>query len=106
MKRKQRNIQEQKELDIEELVNYAEYLMERMDVLLVNTDNSEQQRMLFNLVFDEIPNYDEIVNRTVRLSRSFALNTKPVMSKLQLVSRLGSPPYREHNAVNRNNSQT
>ncbi len=82
--RNHRNTQEQKELDIEELVNYAGYLMERVDVLLVDTDNSEQQRMLFNLVFDEMPNYDEIVNRTVKLSRSFALNTKPALSKSQL----------------------
>ena len=87
-----RNTEEQKELDIEELVNYVGYLMERVDVLLVDTDNSEQQRMLFGLVFNEMPKYDEIVNRTVKLSRSFALNTKPKLSKSQLVTPRGIEP--------------
>lgn len=87
-----RNKEEQKELDIEELVNYAGYLMERVDVLLVDTDNSAQQRALFGLVFDEMPNYDEIVNRTVKLSPSFALKQEPELSKSQLVTLPGIEP--------------
>lgn len=84
--RRQRDTEAQKELDIEELVNYAGYLMERVDVLLIDTDNSEQQRCLFELIFDKIPTYDEIANRTVSLSRSFKLNQQPALSKTQMVN--------------------
>lgn len=90
--RRQRDTEAQKELDIEELVNYAGFLMERIDILLIDTDNSEQQRCLFELVFNKMPTYDEIANRTVELSQSFKLNQQPALSKSQMVTPPGIEP--------------
>lgn len=90
--KQERNDQEKKEVDIEEVVHYATYLMERPEVLLIDTDNSEQQRTLFRLVFDEMPNYDEIINGTARLSRTFGLKSQQSLSKSQLVTPPGVEP--------------
>lgn len=65
------------EKDIRDFIAYAKYLMEHTEELLTpldNTVNLEAQRALFGLVFDEIPNYRQILNGTPKLSFIFELS--------------------------------
>jgi DNA invertase Pin-like site-specific DNA recombinase len=84
-----RNQTEQKEVDIQELVNYTSYFMEHLSDLLIVPNNPVQQRALFSLLFDTMPNYDEIMTGTLKLSQCFELNKQKSLSKGQLVTRLG-----------------
>ncbi|MBD3279105.1 MAG: hypothetical protein GF390_00135 [Candidatus Pacebacteria bacterium] len=90
--RSMRDTEAQKELDIERLVDYAGYLMEHLDVLLIDTDNPTQQRCLFELVFGKMPSITDLSNGTVNLSPSFKLNQQPALSKSQMVTPTGIEP--------------
>ncbi|MCL4390163.1 MAG: hypothetical protein M1484_02600 [Patescibacteria group bacterium] len=84
-----RDITEKKEYDIELLINYTEYFMEHVEDLLIVPNNPIQQRALFNLLFEEMPTYNDIVNGTPRLSQCFELNQQKALSKGQLVNEMG-----------------
>ena len=74
---RERNKMDITEKDIHDFIAYAKYLMEHTEELLIpldNTANLEAQRALFGLVFDEIPNYHQILNGTPKLSFIFELS--------------------------------
>jgi len=79
-------------VDIEKLINYTKYFMEHLPELLIVPNNPVQQRALFSLLFDTMPNFNELKNGTPKLSQCFELNQQKSLSKSQLVSRQGIEP--------------
>lgn len=84
--RQTRTNKEKSELDVKAAIKYAVYLMEHLEDLLIDTDNSMQQGQVFTLVFEELPRYDQIINGTAKLSPIFKLNSQPNLSKSELVT--------------------
>jgi hypothetical protein len=83
---------EQSELDVKSAIKYAVYLMEHIEELLIDTDNSMQQEQLMSLAFEELPRYDQILNGTAKLSPIFKLNLQRNLSKSELVTPSGFEP--------------
>src|SRR5262249_44831942 len=69
--RNQRNGLEVTEGDIEKFAREAKNIMEHPSVLLETPINIRQQQMLYSLVFDEFPTYEEIMNGTAKLTWLF-----------------------------------
>ncbi len=72
--------------------NVAGYLMEHLEDLLICEGKAYQQEKVFELLFEEFPTYEELLNGTPKLSPIFALNTKTSLSKSDLVTLLGVEP--------------
>lgn len=70
----ERNGLEVTESDIDNFIKDVEYVIEHPSETLLNPVNTTQQRSLYSLVFDGLPTYPEIVNRTPRMSWIFKLN--------------------------------
>lgn len=87
-----RDQHEQKEVDIEELVVYANYFMEHLSDLLIVPNNPLQQKALFSLLFESMPTYEDITNGTLKLSQCFELNQQKTLSKSLMVSPEGFEP--------------
>ena len=90
--RGQRNVVEDKEVDVKLALRYGVYLMEHPGELLLGKENNNNRRYLFSLVFEELPTYDELVNGTAKLRPIFQLKGNENESKLQLVQRVGVEP--------------
>ena len=60
--------------DIKNFFNYAKYLMEHFEELLLNKENQPVRRRLIPLVFDELPTYDDILNGTPKICFIFGKN--------------------------------
>lgn len=82
-----RNKQEGKEKEISYLIQYAGYLMEHLEDLLICEGKAYQQEKIFGLLFEEFPTYEELLNGTPKLSPIFALNANSSISKSDLVTR-------------------
>lgn len=63
-------------------------MMEHPAEMLLNTENPMTQRALFGLVFEETPNYNEVVSGTPKLTWVFSLSSDFDANKSQLVDRL------------------
>lgn len=74
------------EHDIKRYIKEARHVMEHPSELLLNPVDSYSQRALFELVFESMPTYNEIINGTPKLSLVFALSSEFVADKSQLVS--------------------
>lgn len=70
----ERNKKEKEEVDIHILVKSAKYLMEHLEILLLEGDEPFKRAILFSLAFDGLPTYEELKNGTPRLSPLFKLN--------------------------------
>lgn len=70
----ERNGLEVTESDIDNFIKDVEYVIEHPSETLLNPVNTTQQQSLYSLVFDGLPTYPEIVNRTPRMSWIFKLN--------------------------------
>ena len=70
----QRNEIELNEFDVSNFIKYAKHLMEHLEEMLLQTENLKQKQALFELVFDEMPNYQQILNGTPKLSFIFQLS--------------------------------
>ena len=64
------------ENDIEVFTRKAKKIMEHPAILLKNPVSIRQQQMLYSLVFEEFPTYEEIVNGTAKLTWIFYLSSK------------------------------
>ncbi len=71
-----RNTTEKRELNVKLGFKYGRHLIEHMEELLIDTDNLLRQEQLFGMLFKELPTYDEIVNRTVKLEPVFRLKSQ------------------------------
>ena len=72
------------ESDIKVFIEEAKKVMGQPSEMLLNpttTGNPRAQQALFGLVFEEIPNYEEIVNGTARLTWIFKLSSEFAGSK-------------------------
>lgn|SRR5579859_843066 len=81
--RKGRSESEQNEFDVKIAFKQGLYLVEHLEELLIDQDNQLRQDQLFGVLFEEFPTYDEIVSRTVKLSRFFAINSKAKLAEIQ-----------------------
>ena len=78
--------------DIKSFISYVKDLMEHPVKMLINNSNPYKQKALFNLVFEEIPTYQEILNGTPKLSLVFRLSEAFVSNKSQSVTLRGIEP--------------
>ncbi len=59
--------------------------MEHLEQLLIAEGKPEQQKLLFQLLFEQRPTFDNIVSGTPKLACVFELNNQPGLSKSDLV---------------------
>lgn len=88
----QRNRKEKEEVDIQTLINYCLYFMEHLKELLLEGTNPLKDAAMFGLIFDTIPTYEDLVNRTPRLAPVFELNRDYESTKSVSVSHQGLEP--------------
>ena len=70
----ERNKKEHEEVDVQRLMKTAGYLMEHLEILLLESPDPFKRAILFSLAFDGLPTYEELRNGTARLSPLFRLN--------------------------------
>jgi site-specific DNA recombinase len=81
-----RNKLEITEADITRFIEEVKFIMEHPSELLINPTSITQQQNLYALVFDEFPDYSQILNGTPKLSWIFKLSSEFAHSKSQLVT--------------------
>ncbi len=79
--------------DIKAFMREAKLIMEHPAETLLNQGDMRVQRELFGLVFEELPNYEEIVNGTPKLSLIFNLSSAFTTNERQLVGLDGIEPF-------------
>ena len=87
-----RDESEDEDQNIDLLTTYAKYFMEHLEELLIVEDKPEQQKQLFGLAFEQIPTYEDLVNRTPKLACVFELNEQYKTSKSLSVTPRGIEP--------------
>jgi site-specific DNA recombinase len=92
MAKEQRNDFEISESDIQQFINFAKYLMEHLEELLLDRSHIQRQRALFGLIFEELPTYQDILNGTPKLSLIFQQKKDSSKEKPQSVIRVGFEP--------------
>lgn len=83
---------EDTELNMKELINYASYFMTHLEDLFLAPDNPKRQKVLFSLIFNQFPTYENLVNRTLDLAPIFKLNQQFALSKSLSVTAKGFEP--------------
>ncbi|MFA6918386.1 MAG: recombinase family protein [Candidatus Gracilibacteria bacterium] len=78
--------------DIKSFMREAKQIMEHPAEFLLNQSDPRAQRGLFELVFEEMPTYEQILNGTPKLSYVFELSSGFTESKSQLVAPRGVEP--------------
>lgn len=73
------------EYDIYTFAQHAQELMEHPEEMLIKQDNSNILVSLFELVFDELPTYQEIVNGTPKLSLFYNVSEAFMKDKSSIV---------------------
>jgi len=83
-----------KEKDIDLFLKWTNKIMEHPKEVLVGNDDLEAQTALWNLVFEELPTYEDIVNGTPKTASIFNVkrDLEAVESALVMVT-LGFPNY-------------
>src|SRR6185436_4675571 len=71
-----RNSLEVTEGDMEEFTREVKSIMEHPSILLKDPVNIRQQQLLYSLVFEEFPTYEEIRNGTPKLTWIFYLSSE------------------------------
>ena len=89
---KERNKLEITDSDIDCFIRDVKKVMEHPAEMLLNSTNIQQQRVLFDLVFEETPTYEEITNGTPKLSWIFKLCSDSAEAESQLVTLPGIEP--------------
>ena len=78
--RKKRDSQVKKEVSAKLGFHYAQYFMEHLEELLIDTKNVRRQQQLFGMLFNELPTYDQIVDGTANLTEYVRLNGQNIRS--------------------------
>ena len=78
--------------DIKAFVRWAKNIMEHPAEWLLNQGDASKREVLFGLVFEEIPTYEEILNGTAKLSIVFRLSSDFIKDENQLVTLRGIEP--------------
>jgi hypothetical protein len=79
-----RNTFEITENDISSFIACARFILEHPSELLLNAENTSQQRAMYSLVFDGLPTYHEITNGTPKLTWLFMVFCNQRLAKLCL----------------------
>lgn len=87
-----RDDSEDEEQNIDLLITYSKYFMEHLEELLIAEGKPEQQKLLFQLLFEERPTFNDLVSRTPKLACIYELNTQSSLSKSDLVTLRGIEP--------------
>ena len=69
-----RDYKEDAQVQIETLINYVQYYMEHLHDLLLGGSDKVKNAKMFELVFEENPTYQELIDGTPKLSPLFKLN--------------------------------
>jgi site-specific DNA recombinase len=83
---------EDEQISVQTLMSYAKFFMEHLVELLLQSPNPIQKGVLFELLFDELPTYEDLDFGTAKLAPLFELNDKYKTSKSVSVSRPGFEP--------------
>jgi len=81
-----RDNSEDEEQNIDLLITYSKYFMEHLEDLLIAGGKPEQQKLLFQLLFEERPTFNDLVSGTPKLACIYELNTQSNLSKSDLVT--------------------
>lgn len=78
-KRKNKILEEPKiltltSIDLDKLIEIGNYYMEHLQELLFSSEDKIKNAAMFGLLFDELPNYQDLVNGTPKLSPIIELN--------------------------------
>gem|GEM_PF-6871621 len=87
-----RDNSEDEEQNIDLLITYSKYFMEHLEELLIAEDKPEQQKLLFQLLFEERPTFNDLVSGTPNLACIYELNVQSSLSKSDLVIPRGFEP--------------
>lgn len=80
------------ENDIQSFISYANYFVEHLEDLLLDTRNLNRLQSFFGLVFEEFPTYRDILNGTPKLSLVFELSENFEDKKSLVVALRGIEP--------------
>ena len=64
--------------------------VEHLEFMPLQSENMTKQQAVFDLLFEEFPTYEELVNGTPKLSLVFELPQAYAKEKIHLVARTGS----------------
>lgn len=78
--------------DIKSFISEAKQIMEHPAEILLNQSDFRIQRGLFELVFEKMPTYEEVLNGTPKLSYVFELSSTFIADEVQLVASRGIGP--------------
>ncbi len=81
-----------KEKEIKEFIEYSRMLVEHLNDLFNFTENPKQKQALASLVFDNFPNYDQIVSGTPDLTLIFDKKQSEKETKSYLARDVGIEP--------------
>ena len=90
--KQQRDKREDEQVDIEETINLYIYFMEHPDKLIRNEPDPQQKGVLFGLLFEEIPTYENLVSGTPNLDGIFSLKEIKIGKKVDMVRPEGLEP--------------
>lgn len=83
---------EDEEQNIDLLITYSKYFMEHLEELLIAEDKPDQQKLLFQLLFEKRPTFNDLVCGTPKLACIYELNNQSSLSKSDLGTPLGLEP--------------
>ncbi len=70
-----RDRKEKQQIDVQVILGYLKYYIEHPQELLFSSSEPLRNAAMFGLLFEELPTYDNLVNRTPKLARLFALKS-------------------------------
>lgn len=78
--------------DIKEIVESIKYFMEHLEDLLLDGEDSVKSAMLFSLIFEGLPTYDELKYGTPQLAPFIELKREFDVGEGQMVTLRGIEP--------------
>ena len=88
----QRNKLEVNEADLDNFIKQARYLMEHPGEIIINQENYQARESLYNLFFEVLPTYFDLLNGTPKLSWIFRLTEPNQTPENQLAAPRGFEP--------------
>ncbi|MFZ5366495.1 MAG: hypothetical protein ACOZBZ_04395 [Patescibacteria group bacterium] len=88
-----RDRKEKQQVDVQVVLGYLKYYIEHPEELLFSSSEPLRNAAMFGLLFEELPTYDDLVNRTPKLARLFALKSDFKTSKSLSVTPQGFEPW-------------
>jgi site-specific DNA recombinase len=90
--KEERERKEKSTTDIKDVVESIKYFMEHLEDLLIDAEDSVKSAMLFSLIFEGLPTYDELKYGTPQLAPFIELKREFEVSEGQMVTLRGIEP--------------